>query len=303
MPNSVGSRHDVAFIAEVTHGTTPATPSLVALNYDGFDLNRKVSNFEDTTIRSDGNVTDVYQGNYTVEGQLSQPLRPTEADTLWESLLRGTWTTNVLKNGTTRKSITMERAFQDNTLFQSFTGVVATGLKLSIGNNSMVKAVWALQGLTATVPSGTTIDAGSGYTAASALTPFIEGSATVFTEGGSTIAYLTDFSLDIQNGSKALSALGASNPSEVLGDQTMVKGTAKAYFPSAALYTKFLNNTSSTFQIAMTSGANSLTILLPKIRYTNVAVPVNGTGPVEQEIAFTAVYDSTEAASIKVTRV
>jgi len=303
MPNSVGSRHDVAFIAEVTHGTTPATPQLTALNYDGFDLNRKVSTFEDSTIRSDGNLFDVYQGNYTVEGQLSQALRPTESDALFESLLRGAWTTNVLKNSTTRKSFTFERAWQDNTLYQSFTGVTVSGLKLAIPNNSMVKATWTLQGLTATVPGGTTIDASAGYTAAAATTPYIEGSATVFTEGGSTIAYLTDFSLDIQNGSKALSALGASNPSEILGDQTLVKGTAKAYFPSAALYTKFLNNTSSTFQVAMTSGANSLTILLPKIRYTNIAIPVNGTGPVEQEIAFTAVYDSTETAAIKLTRV
>jgi hypothetical protein len=303
MANSVGSRHDVAFIAEVTHGTTPVTPALVALNYDNFDLNRKVQTFEDTSIRSDGNVVDVYQGNYTVEGSLSQQLRPTEPDTLWESLLRGVWTTNVLKNGVTRKSMTMERAFQDNTLFQPFTGVTVTGLKLDIPNGGMVKAVWSLQALTAPVPAGTTIDAAAGYTAASALTPFIEGSGTVFTEGGSAMAYLTSISLDIQNGSKPINALGATGPSEVLGDQFTVKGSAKAYFPSAALYTKFINNTNSTFQIAMTSGANSLTLLLPKIRYTNVAMPVSGTGPVEQTIEFTAVYDGTELATIKLTRV
>lgn len=303
MTNAVNRRHDVAYIAETVFGTTPATPAFVALNTEGgFNLNKEVVWFEDTSIRSDRNRVDTYAGTYEVKGTLPQPLRPTEMDTFWESLCMGTWTTNILKNASTRKSVTMERAWQDIPLYQSFTGVVAESLNLSISNNSFVKATWGLRGMAAALPTGTSLDLAAGYTAQSVLIPFQEGTATISDAGGS-LAYVTDVSLDITNDIASLNALGSSAPVDLVPDAFKVTGTCKAFFPSVALYTKFFNNTASTFTIAMTSGANSLTILLPKIRYTKADVPAGQTGPVEQDLTFEAFYDTTETATIKITRV
>lgn len=302
MANAHGRRHDVSYIAETTFGTTPTTPAFVALNTEsGFNLNREVSWFDDTSIRSDRNRVDTYAGNYVVRGSLSQPLRPTEMDSFWESLLWGTWTTNVLKNGNTRKSFAIERNWKDITQYQLFNGVLVDSLKLDITNNSFVKATWGLIGMTGGAMSGTSADSDSTYTAQSTATPFGEAAA-VITEGGSALGYCTNVSLTIENATAAANVLGTATTYDLVPGEFKVTGTAKALFQSSALYAKFSGNTSSTFQVALTSGANSITLLMSNIRYKKVDVP-NTDGLIEQDLQFEAFYNSTDAATLKITRV
>lgn len=302
MANAHSRRTDLAYIAETVFGTTPTTPAFIALNVEpGTTFTKDQTWFPDTTIRSDRNLIDTFAGNYVVRGTFSQALRPVEMDTFFESLMWGTWTTNVLKNGSTRKSVAVERAWQDIPLYQVFNGCVVDTLKLDIANNSTVKASWGIIGMTTGVPTGTTADAASGYTAQSTATPFVEGSA-VITEGGSALAYATNLSIDISNNTEALNVLGTSTTYDLVAGTFKVSGSLKALFPSAALLTKFVNNTSSSLQVVLTSGANSYTIVLPNVRFVKADVPSTD-GTIEQSLDFEAFYGSSDAATIKITRV
>ncbi len=80
-------------------------------------------------------------------------------DDLLESALFGTWTTNVLKQGVTLKSLSIEEGHVDLNQYQVLTGAIANNLSLSVKVNSIVTGSFGIIGKDASAYSGTSIDA------------------------------------------------------------------------------------------------------------------------------------------------
>lgn len=300
MPQATGSRSQVGYITEVTFGTTPATPQLQALEYVSFGLEANVGTLTDNSLTSTRQRSSARRSSVSSEGNVDVVFAPDNYDDFLESVMNGAWATNVLKIGNTRKSFTVEQGFPDIAQYRVFRGVVVDSLKLSATTNDYVKASFGLKGLTATALSATSLDAS--YTAVPVKTKFFHEGGT-FNEGGSAIAYLSSIELEVKNSANTSFALGATGARDITVGMADVSGKVTALFEDAALYNKFINGTSSSMSFTIASGAETLTFLVPKIQYLKGSIPVSGEGPLVVELEFQGLYDTTEATTLKITRV
>ena len=110
------------------------------------------------------------QGAYKITGDIGIEMSYGAYDDWLEALFGGTWTANVLKAGTTRRSFTMERKFADisDDPYFRFTGVELDKLSLTINSNAIVKGSFSVLGSAGVLD--TTIVAGATYTAATSPT-------------------------------------------------------------------------------------------------------------------------------------
>lgn len=123
------------------------------------------------------------------------------------------------------------------------------------------------------------------------------------TEGGSPIAIATSITLDIQQGVEPAKVVGASQIQALVPGAVSVKGTLDLYVENSVLFNKFVTEGYSTLQFVLTSGANTYTFLLPKIKYAGAAMSKQPAGGLMVlAMPFNAVYDGSELTAVKVTK-
>lgn len=123
------------------------------------------------------------------------------------------------------------------------------------------------------------------------------------TEGGSAIAIATGLDLEVSQNIDPAKTIGSNLPQELVESEATVKGTLRVYVENLTLFNKFLNETLSTLQVAITGGGVTYTWLLPRIKYTGAKInkPADGKSII-QELPFEALYDTTEGTSLKITK-
>jgi hypothetical protein len=85
-------------------GTTPTTPVLKPIRHTGTTLGLSKDAIESEELRQDRQVANFRHGNKSVAGDVNVELSYGTFDDLIEATLAGTWATDVLKAGTTRRS-------------------------------------------------------------------------------------------------------------------------------------------------------------------------------------------------------
>jgi len=297
-----GAQHSMAYIAETTYGTTPATPAFTPLPHTGTTLGITKDGIESEKLRGDRQVEDFRHGNKSVAGDVSAELEYGAFDDILEALLCGTWSTDALKAGTTRRSFTLERKFGDLSTpeWHRHTGCEFNTLGLSVSPNSMVTATFGVIGKDLTI--GTSALSGATYAADSGNKPFDSFTGSI-QEGGASIATVTALELNLENGIEPLFAIGSQTTQRPSIGKSRLTGTLTTYFESSDLYEKFLNETESSMQLVLTDlDGNSYTIDIPRVKYNSGQPDVSGEGAVTVPMEFVGLYDSTEASQIKVTR-
>ena len=128
-----GAQHSLHYVAETTYGTTPSTPSFKPLPHTGTTLAITKDAVESEKLRGDRQVEDFRHGNKTVGGDITAELEYGAFDDFLEAALCGTWTTDVLKAGTTRRSFSIQRKFADLATpeFHTYKGCEINTLSLS----------------------------------------------------------------------------------------------------------------------------------------------------------------------------
>lgn len=300
MTIATGSRHDMAYVAESTFGTTPATPVFTPIRHNGTTLGLSKDAIESEELREDRQVAHYRHGNKSVAGDINFEMSYGSHDDLIEAVLAGTWTTDVVKAGTTRRSFTVERHHEDIGKYLRSTGVHVNTLSLSISPNSMVTGSFGLIGKGFTVSSAAI--AGATYNAETTTAPFDSFTGSI-TEGGAGIAVVTSLDLNVDNGMEALYVVGSDETLEPSIGKSMVSGSITAYFEDSSLIDKFIAETESSIQFVLTDLAgNSYTVDLPKVKYNSGNPEVGGPGSITVSLDFVALYDGTEETQIKVTR-
>ena len=97
----------LGYIAEVTWGTTPSS-ALQTLRFNSESLQDQEESTESAEILSDRQLRDVIKTGRFSQGDISGELSIGTLDTLLEGARGVDWTTNVLINGSTKKSFTFE---------------------------------------------------------------------------------------------------------------------------------------------------------------------------------------------------
>ncbi len=293
-----GGNTDLSYMAEVTYGTTPAIPSFQLLPYSSVTLGEARTEIDDSTRRGDRMRRQKYQGNSQVVGDVVAPLMHGNFDPLLESLFRGAFVANVLKPGNTVKSLSMERMWNDITLYQLFKGVEVNSLTLAGALDAEVQATFNLIGQSSTDPSATSID--TTPTVVTEKKAFINVGGTI-KEGGS-LANISSFNINIDNGLNPNYTWGNRDVANTSSALIIVTGDIEVYFENATLMNKFRNGTSSTLQVLFSDGTNSITLDLNTIQYTVATQDDASADTLTLNMNFEALYNATDAANIKVTR-
>jgi len=297
-----GAQHSLHFVAESSYGTTPSTPTWTPCPHTGTALALSKDGIESEKLRGDRQVEDFRHGNKSVGGDISCELEYGALDDLLEAVFCGTWTTDVLKTGTTRRSFTFERKFADLATpeFHRYTGCEINTLAMSVAPNQMVTMTFGVVGKDLSL--ATSEVASSTYSADIGNSPFDSFTGSI-TEGGASIATVTALELSLENGLEPLFAVGSQTTAQPSIGRSRASGTLTTYFESKELYEKFLNETASSLQLTLTDvDGNDYVIDIGNVKYNSGQPDVAGEGPVTIAMEFIALYDSTDASNIVITR-
>lgn len=296
-----------AIVSEVTQGTTPATP--------GFKLLRdiRVSGSPDRPAtrsperRADRMAANMTTGLYTFPKTIEMPwVRDAGTDIIWETALCGTWSTNVLKNGSANTFFTLEEKYEGGATdpYRRLTGCRADTTTISFRTGQPGTITFGLQALGET--TATTAIASSTYAAPTpGYDPSTPADIVVNDCFGVSGAKLVSLDMTISNNLRPQHAFGNNNPFGIGLGLFDVMGRVQLYFNAATDYSTFTNRQTG-LDLSLTIGSvtnNKDTLLLPYCDVWNPDVDDPGaTGDHLVTLNFMARYDSSDAAAIKLTR-
>lgn len=298
------SQTRLSYIPEVTYGVTPTTPVFKNLRMTGESLAPALQYVSSNEIRPDRNIADMVRVGQEAGGDINFELSYGTFDDLLESLMFSTWATNVLKNGVTRKSFTVEKTFvAGSNQFHRYPGAIVNSMSLSMRAKEIVTGSFNLMCKTTT--SAQAIIAGATYTPANS-NPVINAAnnfASLAITGGGTVE-LMSLSLNMTNNLEQQPVLGQVASRGIRAGQFVVTGEFEAYFESQELFELYLADTAADLTFAL-GGTSTLkyTFLVPKIKMTAVQVSADGNNQdVMARVSFQAYYDATQTAALRITR-
>jgi len=297
-----GSRRRLSYVAEVTPGTSPVTGwSMLRQTGDSVVTDAKQT-LASNEFRSDRGMGIIRHGNANPQINIPFEMSYGTYDSFLESAFQGAWTTNVLKQGTTKKYHSFEEGFLDmgTPQYQAIKGALCTGMDLKIAPNAMVTGNFRFSGLEVTALSGTPIQAAA-HTALTTTAPFDSFTGAI-TEGGLTIAIVTALNLNLDNVGGPLHRVMAKNPDRIVTGRANLTGTISAFFDNATLANKFFNETESSLGFTLTDLAgNDYIFVIPKLKYTGSTRDV-GENNIVLNMPFQAYFDSSSSTTIQITR-
>lgn len=313
---SDASRVVVRAVAESTFGTTPAS-ALQTIRTTGFNLKRTTQGTTSQEIRNDRQVSDWLRTGVSVEGDIPFELIYGNLDTTAADFLAGAlggaWSTDtglegaesgtdLLANGTTAKSFTIEAEYADITQFHSFTGCRVNTLSLAIAPGSIITGSLGFLGKLDAI-AGTTAGTGSATAAVTGTPMNAIDNVTGITEGGGSVEVL-GLDLSIANGLRVQQIVGSLSPDGIGYGRINVTGSIRVYFADAALLTKYNNATESSLGFTLTDAAgNAYEFSLDAIKYSDATKPNQGPeGDIILTLPFQAFMDATTTKTIRVTR-
>ena len=304
MANADANRTGLRYVAETTWGTTPATPTMQALRFTGESLDHNVNTVKSNEIRDDRNISDLIAVSMANAGGFNFELSYGTFDDILESVFFNAWNANVLKNGITQKSFSIERAHLDINQYFLFPGMVANTFNLDITAEQIVTGSVDFMGKTCALAQAS---AATSVTDATTTTPF-NATTNVGTlkEGGVALSgvYLKSIKLTINNNLRGKPAISHDGMIEIGVGECSVSGSIEAYFANEALWDKYKAGTASALEFTLTDLAtNSYKFELPNLKYS--AAKINSSGKNQDVMAsmtFEGLYDSSDKASIVLTR-
>lgn len=295
--SSQSTQHKLSLIAETTYGVTPSvTPAFLVKPITGTTLGLSKGIIESAVINPNRQVTDVRHGNRQIGGDISTELAFALYDDMLEALLGGTWTSDVLIPGTTRRSFSVLRHFTDmaatgtNFPFQLFKGIMLSGLALTIKPEALVMAVFSCFGRE--YGGSNSAPAGATSTEPAYNKPFDSFTGAV-TINGVAVANLTEIALKIENGIAPRFIVFDDKSNAPLWTKTRVTGNLIAYFQNSDMLVAFNSAEKKALQFTLNDLAgNSYVFDLPSILPTGGQADVSGDADIMVPIPFSAIYEA-----------
>lgn len=296
-----GSRTSLSYIVESSFGTTPAG-NFTNLPFSTHSLNLTKERVQGNDLQSDRMPRVDRHGNKQAGGDIVVDLRDGDYDDFLESAMLGTFSTNVLKVGTSPKYFSIEDYAADIDQAKLFTGCTVSSMGISLAPNQMVTTTFSMVG------KGMTLSATQKtQDAASGAAPFdaYSGDLSIGNVGAlsaSAIVTAVDFTVD--NAFAPTFVVGSDETPALQYGRATVEGTFSAYFEDEALVNRFLNETNSALQVSVNdpTGSNEYTFLFPYIKINSADTSVGGPDSRMVECSFVSLYDSTEETNLKITR-
>lgn len=303
------SKTTLSSIAEVTAGTTPSTPTFLKKRFTGGSGLQVVQNFiTSNEIRGDRNISDRVRVGRMTQASYDFELAYGGYDDWLESLLQGAWTTNVLENGTTTKSFTVEEIFDTSSgsddQYKRAPGMYVNTMSLLITAGQIVTGNFSLMGfgvpsLAQAIISGATYTEPNSNEIITASNDFGNLAVT-----GLTSPKVQSINLSITNNMRDQAVIGSIDPTGIGSGRFDVTGDITVYFENEEAYDIFLANTYTDLAFRL-GGASSkkYDFSLPRIKFTEASVAAAGNDTdVPLTLSFGATYDSSDGHALEITR-
>lgn len=299
-----GSENTLGVIAEVTPGTTPATPAFKSVRIVNETLTANYETLVSNEIRADATVSDVRRSTLEVSGDVNFELHKASAfEDLLAAAVRGTWATNTVKGGIAKPTFTFERKIVGSveTAYLRFAGSRIGGFSLNFDPGEIVTGAFKVMGTAHTAANS--IIAGATYGAAS-TSPVMSGiDVTSLAVSGVTGVDYMSMTMEVDNALRIQKKLGQAAARGVGYGRRQITGTLTAYFEGLVAYNAFLTDATPSITATCTDGTDTFTITIPKIRITGGEAPTPGNDQdVVLSLNWQAVYDSTLQTDIQIVR-
>ncbi|WP_173087370.1 phage tail tube protein [Devosia sp. 1635] len=239
-----GSGVRVAAVAETAFGVAPATPSFQTLRTTSGGLRTTKSTGTSNERQSDRNVRDEFELGQDVTGSYDFEFTYGTFDQILAALMCSSWVGDVLKNGITPQSLTIEETYELGAAdaFRRFSGCMINTMSLSIGARAAVTGSFGIMGRMEALAEA--IVTGATY-ADPSETPVSTASANV---AGLAIGSITpapkvrSLTLDISNNLRTRPVVGSKFSEEFGLGRFDVSGTMECYFENKTLYQACLDH-------------------------------------------------------------
>ena len=298
-----GSRSSLSYIVESTFGTTPSG-NFTTLPFTSHSLNLTKDIMEGNDIQSDRMPRVNRQGNRQTSGDIAVDLRRGDFDPLLEAAMLSTWSTNVLKVGTTPKFFSIEDYAADIDQARLFTGMTVSTLGISMAPNQMVATTFGMVGKDMSISqTQKTLNASSTNAPFDAYSGSI-GIGAIGTGTPSSVAVVTGIDFSLENSYAPTFVIGSDSAPSLEYGRAEVSGTISAYFEDAALINRFLNETETGVQVIVNdpTGSNPYTFKFPRCKINSADVGVDGPTSRIVSMEFVGLYDTGETSNMEITR-
>ena len=172
---------------------------------------------------------------------------------------------------------------------------------VSLAPNQMVTTTFGVVGKDMTIgATEQTQDAASGAATFDAYSGDLK-----IADSGSTLAssaIVTGLDFTVSNGYAPTFVIGDDSAPSLEFGRAEVEGTLSAYFEDAALVNRFINETETALEVSVGDGTNTMTFLFPRVKVNSADVGVDGPTSRVVSMSFVALYDTTEATNLSITR-
>lgn len=301
------SNKQTALIAEVTVGTTPATPAFLLTRDIRVTGGTDRPNTRSPERRADRMAASMVQGLTSVGRTIETPyVRDAATDVLWTSLLCGAWSTNVLKAGSTQTTFSLEEKYEGGATdpYRRATGCQVNSLSLDFSNGNAGTMSWDIMALAETTATATI--ASATYTAPSpGYDPSTSVDIAVTTLFGLTTPKVTALQMTIANSLRRKYGFGSADAFGLGLGEFNVMGSVELYFAQLADYSTFVTKqTAQTFDITIGATTNYKDrIVLGNCDVWNPGISDPGQSDDHKvTLNFMAKYYASDTTAMKITR-
>lgn len=279
------NRYSLGYVFETTEGTTPIdSADWGTLRIRSNTVREQFQFAQSQEIVANRQRTGQKLVGSQVAGQIVVELSEDSFDPLIEALTQGTWATNVLKCGSTERSLSLEGYFSD---LDEYLWV--SGVKINSGNFTFQRgqpALFTMDVVGKISGSNNTGQSlvGTGSQAAAATTEFLAGVdiSSIKIANVETTLLVPEITLSITNNMYPLGDLRTRGPSRHGSGFSDVTGTMTAYLgvdgaaDGLALYDRVAAGTTHDLQFRITLGSAFFDFDLPTAKLTDAPIEIQG---------------------------
>jgi hypothetical protein len=306
---------EMAYVKEVAHGTTPASPAMKRLRLTQRNINGQANAIRSEIVEAHEQVTDSRQGFRSVVGSFGFELAFGGFDDLIPAAIDGgAWgaaggtpefpgaTMAVKMSNAALQTFTVERRFTDILKYQLGRGVAINQFGLQIqADQPLIRGTMDMLGMSYGDMTGTTIGAPTDLPKRPSMIAF-QGDVEY---DGTPIGVVTGLNFTV-NGQRQLQAVvGDYYSPDVFKGQKQIAGQITAMLTDAsAFYSDFFqeNEVSMKVKLMDPNGTDFIGISLPRIKINSATIEPGQVGPILINSDIEILRDATKATSMIIER-
>lgn len=301
---SEANRVSLRYVSEASYGVTPTSAGWAEIRFTSEAFEAAPRTVTSNEIRADRMVADMPKVGLDVNGNFNFELSAEDFDDFIEAAMCGTWSTNVVKVGTTDRSFSIEKDFEDiSSTIIAFRGLRVGEMAMNFAYGELVTGSFTMMG------NGTSTLASTQSSAVTAATgnDIMDGAAgiTSLKVDGSELegCIFRSIAFSLNNNLRPIEAMGNDAACNISKGRATVTGSMELYFTDTTYYDKLIANTATELEFTVSDGVKTYAFRWPSVKFGSGTPQATGVDTdVMQSIEWTGLYDASAATSMMITR-